>query len=738
MDVKTIESAYRRIVNIRERSGPEKFFLHIHIGKPGIELVALHRKNIHPQSFLLYFYPETEGVDIDDLYSHFTPDERILFSSLDRGETHIEILSMSIALLKIEPGRIAVTQNAELEKVMVDKIERIKNSVNDFLSNLLCESRSSLMHLRCSIHNLPLIMSNGIYSIKGNGKMPHAIICGAGPSLLKQFDILKKYKGKILIIASGHAYAALHNAGIEPDFVVEMDSESHLNWRRHNIKPACPLVAMPILAPETARRFEKIIWASEPHSSFSGFLREAGINLEPLSLSRSVIITAIDFAVKAACPGIALIGNDLCMSESGNAHVKASVFDDEEPQTLIEIEGNEGEKVFTVPGFEGIREVLQAYLLSVKQQKNAPEIFNCTEGGAHIENCGRLSLRSFVESASPASCDLSFPEKEIKNTVPYITGVRDDFAEYLNVLERLLSLSRQLSSALNNPAAETSQIASLRTELKETARHETEIKNRKTLKDLITVAAEQADAILSRGGTNSTREAAVMLEEFEKRHELIHDLCNDIKSDFDFILDENIKNEGPYSFKSFRKFTLSFIEKNNKEFADFLHAHDKQLPERFKLLTNQLYLPFVRIEREDKSLFRLNSFISMESSAAAEVNDFIKESGFDIKRNAVVFFAPGNWAHVVEFAKMYPDADFLVVDPWPELFSAIINQASFMHYLPEKTLMIGMRDDLKNWKRIYHGAVREWKRQGREILFFRHPRTWQLAEIQEKLKELPS
>jgi hypothetical protein len=58
-----------------------------------------------------------------------------------------------------------------------------------------------------------------------------------------------------------------------------------------------------------------------------------------------------------------------------------------------------------------------------------------------------------------------------------------------------------------------------------------------------------------------------------------------------------------------------------------------------------------------------------------------------------------------------------------------------MNFLPEKTIITGIAPELKNWKRIAHSAIREWKKQNRKILFFEHPHTWQFADVQEQLKQ---
>ena len=53
-----------------------------------------------------------------------------------------------------------------------------------------------------------------------------AIIVCPGPSLANNIEVLKKAKGKILIICVLHAFRALKKAGIVPDMIIHTDPSS--------------------------------------------------------------------------------------------------------------------------------------------------------------------------------------------------------------------------------------------------------------------------------------------------------------------------------------------------------------------------------------------------------------------------------------------------------------------------------------------------------------------------------
>src|SRR5579862_1426292 len=60
-------------------------------------------------------------------------------------------------------------------------------------------------------------------NLKNQFKGVPAIICGAGPSLAKTFDLLKKVEDRALIIAGGSTISSLSNQGIIPHIGIAMD-----------------------------------------------------------------------------------------------------------------------------------------------------------------------------------------------------------------------------------------------------------------------------------------------------------------------------------------------------------------------------------------------------------------------------------------------------------------------------------------------------------------------------------
>ncbi|MEZ7892858.1 MAG: DUF115 domain-containing protein [Candidatus Wallbacteria bacterium] len=62
-----------------------------------------------------------------------------------------------------------------------------------------------------------------LYSRKVDFKDKHCVICGAGPSLTQNLDLLKKYREHFVVFAVDSTVKPLYNAGIEADYMLTID-----------------------------------------------------------------------------------------------------------------------------------------------------------------------------------------------------------------------------------------------------------------------------------------------------------------------------------------------------------------------------------------------------------------------------------------------------------------------------------------------------------------------------------
>jgi hypothetical protein len=698
---------------------PGRFFLHIHTGRRDAEAVSELRRGLPGNIFILYISESSFDKEPEV--------NRVLFADFASELLPLKI-SMLTGLLRIDDGhRISMSCEKGLEKLYEKILPLIQNSASEAVSNIKCKKRASLIQARCSIRNIPMIFSDRSRDL---GKAPgaSALICGAGPSLSEQLETIKNNSEKFVLICVGRLAKAFSENGIKPDFSVEMDSECYLNWE-HSEKIDFPLATFPIISPEVAERFPEIIWFAEPSSPFTEFMKKKNIELPPLSISRSVIVSAIDLALKLGCDKIALAGNDLCVSEDGNAYAEES--QKEERESLFEVPGTNGKNVFTNTNFDGVREVLQRYIGAFKETRKNIKIYNCTPNGALIQNTEPLSLNDFIDGCGKVDKSNIFSAFSLPS--PSLENDMNDIEKYAKIAGNIINAATDIQSALD--AKDMSKAKELQNKLKAAFEAESCMKNSSSARPLLSLVRDYSEDIAMdfpepRPADDDLLSQTIKLQ---KKYSLIKDLCKDFRGDF------MKSEETSYDFQAFRNFGISLINKSNPAFAELLKKMPFASPD-FILRANQQYLPSSVIKRlDDGSFFEIvDGALDMEAKARDAVVEFINKNNFDPEKCAAIFVAPGNWAHVVEFANIFPNAEIMAVEPWSELLSSLISRSMFMQSLPDKTTVVGADERLSGWKKIYHSKKREWTRAGKEVVFFEHPLTWQLDEIKKLLKKLPS
>ena len=242
-----------------------------------------------------------------------------------------------------------------------------------------------------------------------------AIIVCPGPSLSKNIQYLKDLKGKALIICVLHALRPLRTEGIIPDIVIHTDPQNLKSlWRIENEKEVSlyehwinkeELEGVSYFVTSSSGSpdnfdfpVKEVIWMS-PGMRIGAFLP---IDLfDYTRVGGSVSHSAFDLAVEFGFSKIALVGQDLALSETGDLYTNNAELD-----LSADRMANLGQE-FKVKGFYG-REVTtnasfsffaQFYKHFAKQVNAETEIklFNCTEGGVYLDGFDHKSLKKFIE-----------------------------------------------------------------------------------------------------------------------------------------------------------------------------------------------------------------------------------------------------------------------------------------------------------------------------------------------------
>jgi len=224
------------------------------------------------------------------------------------------------------------------------------------------------------------------------------IVVASGPSLDRTAAVIARSPHRPEIIAVDSALAPLRSAGIMPDFVVSVDPQERTAELFRGIKTEREkLVFLPQTNPEVVEMFpaERRFFAFAKDRADAGALEgNEDTDNSTLVLAGTVLITALDLAVRTGADPVALAGADFSFLP-GRTHASGSRTGDYEGAygKLRVIQGLRGEPVLS-------SDVFYLYLKTVSQYigrlEGKPTIYNTTPRGAVIENTNWIDMERFI------------------------------------------------------------------------------------------------------------------------------------------------------------------------------------------------------------------------------------------------------------------------------------------------------------------------------------------------------
>ncbi len=678
-------------------------------GPPDVNEIVKARSELHSETVLFYLYPAASGVSDEFLYNFLSGAGKILCSSLDENSYYYDKAGMLVALAPHKSLAFSIPVN--MENALQDKIKKIHHAVDDALFNAKQSKISRLIYFRNSLCNSGRIFRDKKYFAKQAPEGASAVICCAGPSLAARLPLLKKHSEKLAIFCVGRVAPMLIEAGIMPDMIFHVDQAYDNDWSPKLKGISSVFVASASISPKVASYFEKILWFNGDSPSANAILKDGGAALTSFVLSRSVTVPALDMAICSGYSNIALLGSDLCFSESGKMHAASDAPN--ESKGKLEVESNSGGKVLTNYGFDSIRISIESYL-EQKKKHGCLNVCNCTSHGAKINHADFMSFESFCEKFANGQ-----KGKEILNETPNQGNAFFDFSatqatleEYASTLAKEIECASGILRELKKTEPDIAKLTLLQNEFAPLQELDAALSAGRELKYILEPGESQITDILTELPELKkidTSDPCAQLMLFVKRLSFLRDLCKDILGDLDFASGQRLTEQkyNPCIFAAFRNFAISHIARNNSELAEYLSSVEEIQKEKYEIVPCSQYLP-VQITFPDNKLLFSYSPYSYNIVPVESCERFAKETGFDASLNGVVFLAPGNWMHVVEFAKRFPNADIVVLELWPKMFSEIINQSMFMQHLPESALVIAPGDRFKSWKRLYKERTQSW------------------------------
>lgn len=234
-----------------------------------------------------------------------------------------------------------------------------------------------------------------------------AIICGAGPSLAKNIDLLKQLTDKALIIAGGTSINALNaksfnphfGAGIDPNpfqytrLIANQAFETPFFYRSRILNSAL----------KTVHGDHLYVSGTGGHFVSEWFEKKLGIENYSLEEGHNVVNMSVSLAKALGCNPIILVGVDLAYTDNENyspgiqAHAihdrKSNFFTKNQEEELITKKDIYGQPVTTL--WKWINESVWFGRFA----KNNPDItvINATEGGIGFPEVDNMTLAEVAE-----------------------------------------------------------------------------------------------------------------------------------------------------------------------------------------------------------------------------------------------------------------------------------------------------------------------------------------------------
>ncbi len=333
----------------------------------------------------------------------------------------MDLVANSILLVDYHPVTAAFPNWAGNARQQVQEALRLGQS------GLATKFKDGPRTMRNLIRNLDwLAKSPGIIEIGDICHNVPAVIVAAGPSLMKNIEILHKYQQQLLIIASDTVYNLLLDHGIFPEFVVTVDP-TELNLKHfpsEHYGPDSFLIFDPEARSEIVQKFtHRLTYMTDKHPIFRWLDKMVGPK-GSIAKGGMVSQAAMQIALYLECSPVILIGQDLAFdSESCITHApktalsrEVSFLDDDREhvdvytpdhstsnrEPLYWVEGATQDKVPTVHSFLVYLRMLENDIRNTKTP-----IIDATEGGAKIAGTIVQSLEETARKLQHKNINLS-------------------------------------------------------------------------------------------------------------------------------------------------------------------------------------------------------------------------------------------------------------------------------------------------------------------------------------------
>ncbi|QAT48877.1 DUF115 domain-containing protein [Caproiciproducens sp. NJN-50] len=268
------------------------------------------------------------------------------------------------------------------------------------------DHKDNMIGLNNLMANAGEILTNPYVScLKERYRNVPAFLISNGPSLDRSMPLLKKIRGRGLMIAVESAIVPLTKNGINPDILTVQERTKYTylyHFKDRTYSPEIALLALALIDPRVFPSFrgEKIPIFRQGEELNRWFNRNLGDGSE-VDAGANVSHLALNLAVYLGADPIILVGQDFAYGPGGATHSRDAVASQEKGKRAREVlhsiptvyvEGNNGKMIPSNRLWEnfrfGMEHIIEGY----------PEhhFYNATAGGAKIRGTERAELDGLI------------------------------------------------------------------------------------------------------------------------------------------------------------------------------------------------------------------------------------------------------------------------------------------------------------------------------------------------------
>lgn len=505
------------------------------------QIASKIQEKINEEATLLIYEPSKElfffVMEHFDLTSVIEDNRVAIF--VNGIEDDLLNFNLQLLLTNVNVGVTVLKTHPKYKDLYPEEYERVRTIYEacreSALTNLNTMIQKNRLMTVNAIANIPYLLKSKL-STDFIGKFPEdipAIIVSGGPSLDKNYEVLKQAQGKAFIIAMDRTIRYLLDRGIVPDMCCSLDYNKNPELFRDDRVKDIPFLYMAELSHTVMDIVgdRNLIYGTSDMDFYDDLIRRYGKEPIIIPVGGSVATFAFGFVRTMGFKRTILVGQDLALTGGkvypGNLYNGRAEADEYEHRM---VPGNVEEMVETRGDF-------YIYLLwfnnAVKEAEKYMEVINATEGGARIDGTKVMSLQEAVGRY----CTHEFDFKKLYDDTDYIFP-----QNHLEEVYTLLREYREQIAKLKKVAKDTAEAArrcGVLTERGDLGK-EFKAKNRILAKNCEIFEKEQAGLLLSKYVENHMlqNDMDLYVTEDDNKDEMLR-LYNKLEKDY-LLMSENV------------------------------------------------------------------------------------------------------------------------------------------------------------------------------------------------------